>query len=90
MGSLFRVLSKELFSLGTLFFVIVPFVMSMSDDYSARQHLSSLKDQTQFAVETTFNGSKDNFGFAQNSLSSGLTSSKGHYVNGGPIYFPQQ
>lgn len=31
-----RIVAKELIFLGTLFFVIVPFVMSMTDDYAAR------------------------------------------------------
>lgn len=84
MGSLFRILSKELFSLGMLFFVIVPFVMSMKDDYSARQHINTIKDQTHMVVSSTFDGAKNNFGFAPSSFGSG------HYVNGGPIHIPQQ
>ncbi len=43
MRSLFRILSKELIALGVLFFVIVPFVMSMTDDYAGRQHVAVLK-----------------------------------------------
>ena len=89
MGSIFRVLYKELFSLGTLFFIIVPFVMSMTDDYSARQHMQSMKDQTQFAVASTFSTAKNNFNFAAPGSSFG-SGGGGAYVNGGPIHIPQQ
>lgn len=85
MGYLFRVLYKELFSLGTLFFVIVPFVMSMTDDYSNRQQAADFKNQAQAAVENTFEGAKNNFSFTH----PGLSSSKGSYVTGGPIHMPR-
>ncbi len=87
MGSIFRVLSKELFSLATLFFVIVPFVMANKDDYAARQHMNSLKDQTHYAMTSTFESAKNNYAFAAPNmrLSSG---GGGAYVNGGPIYMP--
>lgn len=89
MGSIFRVLYRELLSLGTLFFVIVPFVMSMSDDYSARQHLDSMKAQTHSAISSTYNGAKNNFSFAAPSM--GMSSGGGGtYVSGGPIHIPQQ
>lgn len=54
MRSLFRILSKELLTLATLFFVIVPFVMSMTDDYAARQHIGVLK-QSGTSVTSAFN-----------------------------------
>ncbi len=54
MRSLFRILSKELIALATLFFVIVPFVMSMKDDYANRQHFAVLK-QTGTSVASAFN-----------------------------------
>ena len=85
MGYLFRVLSKELFSLGTLFFLIVPFVLSMTDDYAARQKASLMKNQAQASVMNTFQGAKANFSFA----APGFHSGKGSYVNGRPIHIPR-
>lgn len=87
MGSIFRVLSKELFSLATLFFVIVPFIMANKDDYAARQHMNSIKDQTHYAITSTYEGAKNNFAFAtpHMRLSGG---DNGAYVNGGPIHMP--
>ncbi len=86
MGSIFRVLSKELFSLATLFFVIVPFVMANKDDYAARQHMNSISDQTQYAIASAYDGSKNNFAFAAPNMR--LSGGGGAYVNGGPIYMP--
>lgn len=89
MGSLFRVLYKELFSLGTLFFIIVPFIMSMKDDYSARTHMQSIKDQTQSAVFSTFDGARNNFSFAAPGSGFSGSGKGGAYVNGGPIHMPR-
>lgn len=89
MGSIFRVLSKELFSLTTLFFVIVPFIMANKDDYAARQHINNIKSQTQYAVYSTFDGAKNNFAFAAPNIGLG-GGSGGAYVNGGPIHMPSQ
>ncbi len=86
MGSVFRVLFKELFSLTTLFLVIVPFIIANKDDYAARQHLNDLKGQTQYAIVSTFDGAKNNFAFAAPSMT--LGAGKGAYVSGGPIYMP--
>lgn len=89
MGYIFRVLAKELFSLSTLFLVIVPFILMNKDDYAARSHLSNIKYQTQSSLMNTFEGAKNNFAFAAPNMSYGASGSSA-YVSGGPIYLPTE
>jgi hypothetical protein len=51
--------------------------------------MQSMKDQTQFAVASTFSTAKNNFNFAAPGSSFG-SGGGGAYVNGGPIHIPQQ
>ena len=90
MGSIFRVLSKELFSLATLFFVIVPFIMANKDDYAARQHINNIKDQTQYAIASSFDGARNNFAFAAPSTKFNASGGGRTYISGGPIHMPGQ
>ncbi|QQG37224.1 MAG: hypothetical protein HYS17_05540 [Micavibrio aeruginosavorus] len=87
MGGLFKLLAKELFSLGTLFFIIVPFMLSMTDDYAARNsEFGKIKNTT----ENLIYGSLD--GGPHFDISSGLGGGNGggSYVSGRPIRIPQQ
>lgn len=88
MGGLFKLLAKELFSLGTLFFIIVPFVLSMTDDYAARnREFGKIKDTTENLIFSSLDGSPS-FGGAGNF--GGGRGGGGGYVSGRPIHIPQQ
>ncbi len=86
MGYIFRVLAKELFSLSTLFLVIVPFILMNKDDYAAQTHLANIKYHTQSSIISTFEGAKNNYAFAAPNMSYSAGGSS--YVNGGPIHMP--
>lgn len=79
-----KLLSKELFSLGTLFFVVVPFVMSMTGEQNARNHIENVKYQATSFVQ----GGIDSFSNSLPTMSVG-SGGGGYYTNGGPIFIPR-
>lgn len=86
MGYIFRVLAKELFSLSTLFLIIVPFILMNKDDYAAKTNISDIKYHTQSSIMSTFDGAKNNFAFAAPNMA--MKTGNSSYVSGGPIYMP--
>lgn len=82
---MFKLLSKELFSLGTLFFVVVPFVMSMAGNQNAKNHIENVKYQTSSFVQ----GGIDSFSGSLPSMSLGSSGGGRYYTNGGPIFIPR-
>lgn len=85
MGTLFKLLRNELLSLGTLFFIIVPFVTSMINSERAPAGVQDFAYKT----ESLITGSLDyTHGFnLPGSLGGG--SSGGAFVSGGPIHIPR-
>lgn len=86
MGYIFRLLTKEIFSLSTLCLVLIPFIMMNKDEYAARSSIDNIKYQTQSSITSTFEGAKNNYAFAAPNMNYG--GGGGSYVKGGPIYMP--
>ncbi len=80
-----KLLSKELFSLGTLFFVVVPFVMSMAGEQNARNHIENVKYQATSFVQ----GGIDSFSSSLPGMSIGSSGGGSYYTNSGPIFIPR-